>query len=80
MSTTFGLEDNTNHSLYLIDIDRVKRSQPKWTITGRNFAPESNIIQTPGPNKYRSESVKANLRTPPKFSFGVRHSEYCSTY
>lgn len=81
MSTTFGLEDNTNHSLYVIDVDRVKKSAPRWTISGRHYAPDSNCLsQTPGPSSYRPETVKLTVRNQPKFSFGSRHSEYCSTF
>ncbi len=77
MDTTFGMTDNTNSKLYAYDIDKIKGSTPKWTMLGRNFLPEVSN-QTPGPNRYRSESVNLHKRTPPKFSMGIRHSELCS--
>lgn len=33
----------------------------------------------PGPNSYKVQNVKLHLKSSPAPTFGIRHSEYCST-
>ena len=77
MSTTYGMEDISN-SLYNYNVDTIKTKAPKWTMVGRNYAPEM-VVRNPGPNKYATHKVTANLRRAPEFTMGIRHSEFCST-
>jgi hypothetical protein len=99
MSTTFGMGESAN-KLYYPNVDQVKQSQPKWTISGefsgvfrKNFM--QNILNywfkyskgrnrmpdldrtLPGPNQYKPKPV--HLRSAPRFSMGVRHSEFAYT-
>lgn len=55
--------------------DTYKRKCPQYSMTGRNNMPSDNT-QKPGPGTYRPERVVINKNQRPKFSFGIRHSDY----
>lgn len=48
---------------------------PAYSMNGRNYLP-SDATQKPGPGTYKPEKVIVHRAIAPKFSFGVRHSEY----
>jgi len=48
---------------------------PAYSMNGRNYLP-SDATQKPGPGTYKPEKVINHKAIAPKFSFGVRHSEY----
>lgn len=48
---------------------------PAYSMNGRNYLP-SDATQKPGPGTYRPEGVVLHRDIAPKFSFGMRHSEY----
>lgn len=77
MSITYGM-DSSPSKLYYPSLEHVKANPPRWTIVGRHYLPEMDKT-TPGPNAYDSQRVTFNLRSAPKFSMGIRHSEFCST-
>ncbi|XP_071792116.1 ciliary microtubule associated protein 1A-like [Asterias amurensis] len=52
-----------------------KKRDPLYSMTGRNTMP-SDSTQKPGPGGHCPEKVIINKPQAPKFSFGVRHSEY----
>lgn len=77
MSITYGM-DSSPSKLYYPSLDHVKAKSPKWTMVGRHYLPEMDKT-TPGPNAYSSHKVTFNSRSAPKFSMGIRHSEFCSS-
>lgn len=77
MSITYGMESSPS-KLYYPSLEHVKTRPPKWTMVGRHYLPEMDKT-TPGPNAYSSHNVTFNLRSAPKFSLGIRHSEFCSS-
>lgn len=52
---------------------------PAYSITGRNTMPE-DTTKKPGPWSHDAELVWVHKRQPPKFSFGIRHSQYAGTF
>lgn len=52
-----------------------KYKSPAYSMNGRNYLP-TDTTQKPGPGTYVPEKVVCHKKVPPKFSFGVRHSEY----
>ncbi|XP_015776794.1 PREDICTED: outer dense fiber protein 3-like [Acropora digitifera] len=52
-----------------------RRQMPAYTMNGRNYMPEDTTLK-PGPGQHSPEKVVYNKPTAPKFSFGVRHSDY----
>ena len=77
MSITYGMDETPSH-LYYPELDFVKTKSPRYTITGRHYLPEMNT-RIPGPGRYYNENVNVHLRTAPKVTMGIRHSELCST-
>lgn len=77
MSITYGMDDS-QAKLYFPSLNFVKANSPKWTLVGKHYLPEMSQ-RIPGPNAYNSKNFNLNLRSTPKFSMGVRHSEFCST-
>jgi hypothetical protein len=59
----------------LVETNRYKKSRPQYSITGRN-QPPGDTTQKPGPGAHCPENVKVNKHSSPRFSFGMRHSEY----
>jgi len=58
-----------------IDPSVYRVRQPIYSMTGRNLQP-GDSTKKPGPGAHSPEKVNINKSHPPKFSFGVRHSEY----
>jgi len=52
-----------------------KYKSPTYSMNGRNYLP-NDATKKPGPGTYTPEKVVVNRDIAPKFSFGVRHSEY----
>lgn len=52
-----------------------KYKSPAYSMNARNYLPSDNT-QKPGPGTYKPEKVINHKAIAPKFSFGVRHSEY----
>ena len=77
MSITYGMDD-TPTRLYYPALDFVKTKPPGYSITGRHYLPEMST-RIPGPGRYYNENVNVHLRTAPKVTMGIRHSELCST-
>jgi len=76
-SITFGMDEIPTR-LYQPKVEAIKVKPPSWTIIGRNYPPSSDD-KKPGPSNYYAENVKLHLRSPPKVSMGIRHSEFCTT-
>ena len=57
------------------DPNTVKNKLPAYSMTGRNTMPGDNT-KKPGPGAYSPERVYINKKIAPKFSFGIRWSEY----
>ncbi|KAK3595217.1 hypothetical protein CHS0354_021531 [Potamilus streckersoni] len=52
-----------------------KRSNPKFSITGRNRPPSpKNIV--PGPGAYSPETVTTHIKSSPRYHIGVKHSDF----
>jgi hypothetical protein len=77
MSITYGM-DETPTRLYYPELNSTKNVPPSYTITGRHYLPEMNV-SIPGPGRYYNENVTVHLRSAPKVSMGIRHSELCTT-
>lgn len=52
-----------------------KNKRPAYSMGGRNFVP-GDSTQKPGPGAHCPEHVYVTKRIAPRFSFGIRHSEY----
>ncbi|XP_031561561.1 outer dense fiber protein 3-like [Actinia tenebrosa] len=52
-----------------------KSRKPIYSINGRNYAPGDSTLK-PGPGAYSPEKVYVDKKSAPRFTFGVRHSEY----
>ncbi|XP_040199101.1 outer dense fiber protein 3-like [Rana temporaria] len=52
-----------------------KYKPPKYSMTARNSLP-GDTTQKPGPGAHSPEKVHLSQRQAPRFSFGMRHSEY----
>ncbi|WAQ99782.1 ODF3A-like protein [Mya arenaria] len=48
---------------------------PHYSLRSRNYMPVDNV-QKPGPGAHCPETVKINRSLAPKYSLGVRHSEF----
>eukprot|EP00118_Oscarella_pearsei_P002451 m.10614 g.10614 ORF g.10614 m.10614 type:complete len:256 (+) comp22489_c0_seq1:47-814(+) len=59
----------------VVDTSLFKVRSPVYSIAGRNMLPGDATVK-PGPGRYSPEKVHGTSRSAPKFSFGVRHSEY----
>lgn len=55
--------------------DVYRYRSPIYSITARNSIPGDSTMK-PGPGAHRPEKVYITRRIAPRFSFGVRHSEY----
>lgn len=55
--------------------DIYKNKPPGYSMTAKNHQP-GDTTQKPGPGAHSPERVYANKRSAPRFSFGIRHSEY----
>jgi hypothetical protein len=55
-----------------------KQREPGYSITGRNEMPGDTTLK-PGPGAYKPETVHQDKKIAPKFSFGIRHSQYSGT-
>ncbi|XP_064619539.1 ciliary microtubule associated protein 1A-like [Lineus longissimus] len=53
----------------------VKQKSPIFSMLGRSYMPGDNTNK-PGPGAHRPELVVINKHQPPKFSLGIRHSEF----
>jgi len=58
-----------------IDPSVYRYRQPSYSMTGRNLQP-GDSTKKPGPGAHSPEKVSGHKPMPPRFSFGVRHSEY----
>ncbi|XP_065906296.1 ciliary microtubule associated protein 1A-like [Dysidea avara] len=63
-----GQYDHTNPNIYV-------RKAPFYSMLGRSYIP-GDSTQKPGPGAHYPERVYINKRSPPKFSMGIRHSDY----
>jgi len=52
-----------------------KKKDPLYSMTGRNQLPSDSTLK-PGPGAHSPEKVIINKDQAPKFSFGIKHSEY----
>ncbi|XP_027048876.1 outer dense fiber protein 3-like isoform X2 [Pocillopora damicornis] len=52
-----------------------RKRMPAYTMNGRNYMPTDTTLK-PGPGQHSPEKVVYNKPTAPKFSFGIRHSDY----
>lgn len=55
--------------------DTYIRRNPAYSMLGRSYLPGDSTIK-PGPGAYSPEKVYINKTSAPKFSMGIRHSEY----
>ncbi|XP_064407454.1 ciliary microtubule associated protein 1A-like [Halichondria panicea] len=55
--------------------DQCVRKAPAYSMLGRNTVPRDSTT-IPGPGAHSPEKVYMNKPVPPKFSMGIRHSEY----
>ena len=55
--------------------DTYTRRSPAYSMLGRSYLPGDSTIK-PGPGAYSPEKVYVNKTSAPKFSMGIRHSEY----
>lgn len=58
-----------------IDPSKVKGNAPQYSMTARNNLPGDGT-QKPGPGAHSPEKVYVTKNIRPKYSFGIRHSEY----
>lgn len=59
----------------VVDSSLIKVKPPQFSITGRNFTPTEGT-RTPGPGTYCPEMVTSTRSAAPRFSFGLRHSDF----
>lgn len=57
------------------DPNYVKSRMPSYSMTGRNMMP-GDSTKKPGPGAHSPEKVYINKKIAPRFSFGIRWSEY----
>ncbi|EDO37545.1 predicted protein [Nematostella vectensis] len=55
--------------------DYNKKRMPAYSMNGRNYMTGDNTLK-PGPGAHSPEKVYVHKRNAPRFSFGIRHSEY----
>jgi len=58
-----------------VDPSTYKRKSPAYSMLQRNFMP-GDSTQKPGPGAHSPEKVELNKPVAPKFSLGIRHSEF----
>lgn len=58
-----------------IDPSKTKRHAPHYSMTARNSLP-GDRTQKPGPGAHSPEKVVVTKDIRPKYSFGIRHSDY----
>jgi len=58
-----------------VEVNRYMTKRPQYSLIGRNMPPGDNT-QKPGPGAHAPETVMVHKKSPPKFSFGIRHSDY----
>jgi len=58
-----------------VDTNRYMKKRPQYSMTGRTPMPRDST-QKPGPGAHRPEAVIVNKQISPRYSFGIRHSEY----
>jgi len=58
-----------------VDPARTKSNAPQYSMTARNSLP-GDRTQKPGPGAHHPERVVVTKNMRPKYSFGIRHSEY----
>jgi len=58
-----------------VDINCYKKKRPQHSLVGRTPMP-GDSTQKPGPGAHNPESVIVNKKISPRYSFGIRHSEY----
>lgn len=61
------------------DASTYKQRQPLYSMTARNELP-SDGTRKPGPGAYRPEGVIVTKKILPKYSFGIKHSEYAGQF
>ncbi|KAJ8373390.1 hypothetical protein AAFF_G00265780 [Aldrovandia affinis] len=61
----------------IVEPSTYKYKPPKYSMIGRNNMP-GDLSQKPGPGTYQPEQVTFTRRKSPSFSFGIRHSEFCT--
>lgn len=61
------------------DASTYRTKQPQYSLTARNELPSDNT-RKPGPGAYRPETVYVNKKIVPKYSFGIKHSEYAGAF
>jgi len=59
----------------IVPQDRYSQRPPQFSMLARRFVP-GDKTNKPGPGKYYPENVKINKKSVPKYSMGIRHSEY----
>lgn len=58
-----------------VHLDVYTKKSPVYTLHNRDPTPSSNMC-VPGPGAHSPEKVTATLRNAPKYTFGIRHSEF----
>jgi hypothetical protein len=62
-----------------VDVGLYLRRSPAYSMSSRNPMPGDGTLK-PGPGAHLSEKVWVHKREPPRFSFGIRHSQYAGTF
>ena len=60
---------------HAMEPNRYKGKAPQYSMLGRSYMP-GDSTKKPGPDVYRPEDVCINKPEAPKFSLGIRHSEF----
>jgi len=63
----------------VIEQNQYKFQSPKYSMLARRFVPGDKTVK-PGPGAHHPEDVRINSKTYPKYSMGIRHSEYITPY
>jgi len=58
-----------------VDPDRYKKRRPQYSLTGRTPMPGDSTLK-PGPGAHRPEEVLITKQMSPRYTFGIRHSDY----
>jgi len=58
-----------------VDTNAYMTKKPQYSLIGRNMPPGDSSLK-PGPGAHAPETVTAHKKSSPKFSFGIRHSDY----
>ncbi|RWS16504.1 outer dense fiber protein 3-like protein [Dinothrombium tinctorium] len=73
-SSTENIPGPGSYDVPEVESYKIKKS-PAYTLGSKTSLPEDKTVK-PGPNDYKTEKVWINKTSTPRFTFGIKHSEY----